>query len=51
MFTTATPDTTAYMIGGYAVFFGVIAIYLLSLFIRWVNLKRDIRTLQELEEK
>jgi len=44
------PDTTGYLIGGYAVFFSVIAIYLISLIVRWSNLKRDLRTLEELEE-
>ena len=49
MFTEMPPDTTGYMIGGYVVFFGVLAIYLISLIVRWVNLKRDLRTLEELE--
>ena len=46
-----TPDTTAYMIGGYAVFFIVSAIYLLSLYLRNRNLQRDLETLTELEAK
>ncbi len=49
MFTEMPPDTTGYMIGGYVVFFGVLAIYLISLIVRWVNLKRDLHTLDELE--
>jgi hypothetical protein len=46
-----TPDTSAYMIGGYAVFFIVSAIYLLSLIIRNRNLQRDLEMLEELEKK
>lgn len=37
-----TPDTTAYMIGGYVVFFVVMALYLGSLFLRHRNLKQDL---------
>jgi hypothetical protein len=49
MFADMPPDTTSYMIGGYVVFFSVVAIYLISLIVRWTNLKRDLRTLDELE--
>jgi hypothetical protein len=38
------------MIAGYAVFFGVTIIYLLSLYTRWKNLQRDLETLEELDE-
>lgn len=48
MFADMPPDTTGYMIAGYVVFFGVLAIYLISLIVRWINLKRDLRTLEEL---
>ena len=44
-------ETTNYMIAGYAVIFGVMLVYLVSLFVRWRNLKRDVQMLQELEEK
>ena len=44
-------ETTNYMIAGYTVFFGVMLIYLVSLFMRWRNLKQDAALLQELEEK
>ncbi len=44
-----TPDTTAYMIAGYAVFFIVNAIYLVSLFVRNRSLRRDLETLEELD--
>jgi hypothetical protein len=46
-----TPDTSAYMIGGYAVFFIVSAIYLLSLFIRNRSLQRDLETLEKLDSE
>ena len=44
-------ETTNYMIAGYAVIFGVMLVYLVSLFVRWRNLKQDMQVLQELEEK
>jgi len=47
----STPDTTAYLVGGYVVFFSVMLAYLASLFIRWANLQRDLRTLEEIEKK
>lgn len=46
-----TPDTTQYMILGYAVFFIVSAIYLASLYIRSRSLQRDLETLEELDRK
>lgn len=44
-------ETTNYMIAGYAVIFGVMTIYLVSLFIRRRNFERDLETLEELEKK
>lgn len=44
-------ETTAYMIGGYAVFFIVSAIYLASLIVRNRSLRRDLETLEELENQ
>jgi hypothetical protein len=40
-----------YMIAGYAAMLSVLAVYLISLFIRWRNLKRDLQTLKEFQEK
>ncbi|MFH2103691.1 MAG: hypothetical protein ABIJ39_10100 [Chloroflexota bacterium] len=40
-----------YMIAGYAVFFGVFSIYLVSLVVRWRNLKRDLQVLEEIKEQ
>jgi hypothetical protein len=47
----STPDTNQYMILGYAVFFIVSAIYLVSLYVRNRNLNRDLETLEELDKK
>lgn len=44
-------ETTNYMFAGYAVIFGVMLVYLVSLFVRWRKLKQDVQILQELEEK
>jgi hypothetical protein len=43
--------TTSYMIAGYAVIFGVMLIYLVSLVIRNRNLKQDLELLEDLEKK
>ena len=44
-------ETTNYMIAGYTVIFGVMLVYLVSLFVRWRKLEQDMRVLQELEDK
>jgi hypothetical protein len=46
-----TPDTSAYMIAGYALTFIVMGIYLASLYIRSANLKRDQETLESLKSE
>ena len=48
-FQEPTPDTSGYMIAGYAVFFIVSAIYLFSLTIRNRSLQRDLETLEQLD--
>ncbi|MCX6036475.1 MAG: hypothetical protein NTW99_01010 [Chloroflexi bacterium] len=40
-----------YMFAGYAVILTVLALYIVSLFIRWHNLKRDLQTLKEIQKK
>lgn len=40
-----------YMIAGYSVILIVLASYLASYVVRWKNLKRDIKTLQDIENK
>ena len=46
-----TPDTANFMILGYSVIFGVMALYLVSLVVRFRNLRQDEKTLDELEKK
>jgi len=46
-----TPDTTNYMLAAYAVIFSVMMIYILSLFLRWRKLKKDLQTCNELISK
>jgi len=47
----APPDTSAYMIAGYTVFFLVAAIYLVSLLVRWHNINQDMTTLEAIEKE
>lgn len=47
---TAPAETTSYMIAGYAVIFGVMLIYLVSLVVRQRNLKQDMELIQDLEQ-
>jgi len=51
LFLDPTPDTSGYMILGYAFIFLVIAVYLISLYIRQRSMKRDIALLEELDKK
>lgn len=51
MFFETPPDTSAYMIGGYAFAFIAMAIYLISLIIRSRNLRRDLSMLEDLEKE
>lgn len=44
-------QTMNYFIAGYVVIFGVMAIYLASLIMRQRNLKQDLETLKELQER
>lgn len=46
-----TPDTFIYMVMGYVVIFAVMAIYLISLTVRWRNLKQDEAMLAELDQE
>lgn len=43
------PDTSVYMIAGYAVILGVMLLYLLSLYLRRRNLQQDLKALREIE--
>ena len=46
-----TPDTSQYMIAGYAIAFGVMFLYVASLFIRYRNLNRDITLFKEMDQE
>ena len=46
----APPDTSQYMIAGYAISFGVMLVYVFSLFLRTRNLKRDQSMLEEMDK-
>ena len=47
----APAETTRYMIAGYSVIFTVMFLYIISIFIRRRNLKRDLAILDEMETK
>ena len=51
LFQDVTPDTSSYMILGYSVFFIVMAIYLVSFFIRSRNLNQDLSALDEMKSE
>jgi hypothetical protein len=44
------PNTSPYMLAGYAVFFVVFGLYILSLYLRWRNLRREQNLLKDLEK-
>jgi CcmD family protein len=39
-----------FMIAGYTVIFVILAVYIISLILRWRRLKRDLRMLQDLNK-
>ena len=43
-------ETTIYMIAGYAVIFGMMLIYLVSLIVRKRNLNQDLEVLEDMEQ-
>ena len=47
----ATPNTSAYMIAGYAVAFIVMALYVLSIYLRSRNLNQDLTLLEEMDKE
>lgn len=49
MLLETTPDTSGYMIAGYVFSFVAMGIYVFSLYLRNVNLKRDAETLESLQ--
>ena len=50
LFFETPPDTSQYMVAGYAISFGVMFIYVASLFIRSRNLNRDKSMLEEMDK-
>jgi hypothetical protein len=40
-----------YMVAAYAVILSVLTIYIISLFVRWRKLKRDLQTLDALDKE
>lgn len=50
LFQETTPDTSSYMIAGYAITFLVLAVYVVSLYLRNRNLKQDMDMLAEMEK-
>ena len=50
-FLETLPDTSQYMVAGYAIFFAVMLIYVASLFIRSHNLNRDLSILEEMDKQ
>jgi hypothetical protein len=51
IFLQAPAESTNFMVAGYAVIFGVMFLYIVSLVLRSRNLRRQMITLKELEEK
>lgn len=49
-FQDATPDTSGYMIAGYAVAFIVMGLYVASIYMRSRNLRQDMSTLEEMDK-
>ena len=47
----APAETSNYMIAGYAVIFGVMLLYVISLLLRRRNLEQDIQVLESLGEQ
>jgi hypothetical protein len=49
-FQEITPDTSGYMIAGYATAFIILAVYVASLYTRNRNLNQDLDMLKEMEK-
>jgi CcmD family protein len=49
-FLETPPDTSGYMIAGYAIAFVVMLIYVVSLILRYRNLNRDLSMLEEMDK-
>ncbi|MGH2619350.1 MAG: hypothetical protein ACRDHG_02100 [Anaerolineales bacterium] len=51
MLQEATPDTLGYMLFGYGVILGTMALFVLSLVSRFRNLRRELELLDEVQAK
>ncbi len=49
MFLETIPNTSGYMLAGFGISFAVMGIYVLSLYLRKTNLKRDAEMLESLQ--
>ena len=45
------PETTDYMILGYAVIFGIMGLHILSMYLRYRNLNLDLELLEDMEKE
>ena len=50
LFQETTPDTSGYMIAGFAIAFLVMAVYVVSIYLRARNLNQDKTMLEELDK-
>ena len=51
VFQDATPDTSGYMIAGFAIAFLVMALYVASIYLRNRNLHQDMALLEEMDKQ
>jgi hypothetical protein len=51
LFQDGPAQTSVYLIAGYVIIFGVMALYLISLVVRERNLNQDLETLQEIDSQ
>jgi CcmD family protein len=47
----STPDTTRFFYSAYAIIFVTLTIYIISLIVRWNNLRRELEALEDLEKE
>ncbi|MBE0410734.1 MAG: hypothetical protein IBX69_13490 [Anaerolineales bacterium] len=45
------PDNSPYLIAGYAVIFGIMIIYVISLILRQRSMRRDLELLDEIQDQ
>jgi len=50
LFQEATPDTSGYMIAGYAITFIILGIYVASMYLRNRNYQEDMNVLEEMDK-